>query len=179
WSRKYDSQSCIAYEGLRQKYVKIDRVKRDHDDIWVVSKSSKTPFATGDARRSGWGKTNLGLYGSGYVGILAGIINKTNIEGILQLDCLATDFHRAPAYPTYLYYNPYKTEKKVEIDLGKTPRDLYLSIDNRFAARNVSGKTNVTLKPKSSSVIVVCPGNSKLTRSGRKTFANGIAVDYR
>jgi len=179
WSRKYDPQSCIAYEGLRQKYVRVDRVKSNNDGIWVVSKSSKAPFATGDARGSGWGKTNLGLYGSVYVGILAGIVNKTNVEGILQLDCLATDFHHGPAYPTYLYYNPYDKAKKVEIDLGGTPKDLYLSIDNKFAARGVSGKVNVTIEPKSSSVIVICPGNSKLTRSGQKTLANGIAVDYR
>ena len=52
------------------------------DDIWIVSKSSKTPFATGDARKAGWGKTNLGLYGSSYVGILAGIVNKTSLESI-------------------------------------------------------------------------------------------------
>ncbi|MBT3201342.1 MAG: hypothetical protein HN350_15685 [Phycisphaerales bacterium] len=149
------------------------------DDIWIVSKSSKAPFATGDARKAGWGKTNLGLYGSGYVGILAGIVNKTNVKGVLQLDCLATDFHHAPAYPTYLYYNPYDAGKKVEIDMGKGRKDIYLPIENKFSARGVSGKVGVMIAPKSSRVIILCPTGGKVTRNGRKTLVNGVVVDYR
>jgi hypothetical protein len=49
-----------------------------------------------------WGpKTDLGLYGSSYVGMLGALIRPTNEPYILQLDCLATDFFRDRAYPTF------------------------------------------------------------------------------
>jgi len=50
------------------------------DDIWIESLSDKAPYATGDAKKDGGAKTNLGIYGSSYVGIFGGIIKKTNIE---------------------------------------------------------------------------------------------------
>ena len=61
--------------------------------------------------------TDLGLYGSGFVGFLGAVVNKTNQDNILQLDCNATDFYNDESYPTYLYYNPYDTAKTVEIKL--------------------------------------------------------------
>jgi len=149
------------------------------DDIRIVSRSAKTPFAAGDAKTSRWGKTNLGLYGSAYVGLLAAIVDKTNVEGILQIDCLATDYHRAPAWPTYLYYNPHQTPRSVTLDLGKGARDLYLPAKNGFAARGVSGAAKVAIPPKSAMLIVVCPADGKLTRRGWKTLVNGVVVDYR
>ena len=91
-----DPERVIAYEGLRYEW------------------DGKRPYATGDPVAMEWGPaTNRGLYGSGYVGLLAGIIGRTNDEKILQLDCLATDFYRPPAYPTYLVYNPYDEKSGV------------------------------------------------------------------
>ena len=78
WTDLYDQNSVIAYESLREK-----------DD---------GPFGTGDAMNGGWAATNLGLYGSSHVGIFGGIIDKTNVEGILQLDLLATDYYHNDAY---------------------------------------------------------------------------------
>ena len=76
---KGDPEGVIAYEGLRHHV------------------GDKSPFATGDPVVMKWGpKTDLGLYGSGCVGLLGGIVQTTNVEAILRLDCLATDFHRAP-----------------------------------------------------------------------------------
>jgi len=51
----------------------------------------KTPFATGDAVNGGWATTNLSLYSGSAVGYLASIINKTNVDGILQIDLNKTD----------------------------------------------------------------------------------------
>ena len=67
------------------------------DDVWVIAKRGKGPLAAGDAKDNGWAATNFGLYGSSFVGIYGGIIKKTNIEGILQLDCLVTDYYHRPA----------------------------------------------------------------------------------
>ncbi len=39
-------------------------------------------------------------------GVFGSIIKTTNVDKILQLDLLATDFYRDAAHTTYLYYNP-------------------------------------------------------------------------
>ena len=148
------------------------------DDIWIESLSDNAPYATGDAKKEGWAKTNLGIYGSAYVGIFGGIIQKTNIEGILRLDCLATDFYHAPAYPTYLYYNPFPKEQKVIIELGAETKDIYESISNKFISKSVTGKTFITLPPKSAVVIAICPANGKIKYDGKKTLVNDTLIDY-
>ncbi|MGA2916299.1 MAG: hypothetical protein ABSE89_09770 [Sedimentisphaerales bacterium] len=148
------------------------------DDIWIESLSDKSPYATGDAKKNGWAKTNLGIYGSSYAGIFGGIIRKTNIEGILRLDCLATDFYHSPAYPTYLYYNPFPKEQKVIIELGAETKDIYESIGNKFISTSVTGKTFIDLAPKSAAVIIICPANGKIKYDGKKTLINGVVVDY-
>ncbi|MCE5341451.1 MAG: hypothetical protein LLF92_10070 [Planctomycetaceae bacterium] len=148
------------------------------DDIWIESLSDNAPYATGDAKKNGWAKTNLGIYGSAYVGIFGGIIQKTNIEGIIRLDCLATDFYHAPAYPTYLYYNPFPKEQKVVIELGTETKDIYESISNKFISTSVTGKTFIGLAPKSAAVIVICPANGKIEYKGKTTMVNGMLIDY-
>jgi hypothetical protein len=148
------------------------------DDIWIESLSDNAPYATGDAKKNGWGKTNLGIYGSAYVGIFGGIIQKTNIEGILRLNCLATDFYHSPAYPTYLYYNPFPKEQKVIIELGTETKDIYESISNKFISTGVTGKTFIDLAPKSAAVIVICPANGKIKYNGKKTTVNDRLIDY-
>ena len=40
-----------------------------------------------------------------------------NIEKILKLDVLKTDYYGDLSYPSYLYYNPYDTTYSVEIDV--------------------------------------------------------------
>ncbi len=44
WTAKYDTNSVVAYEALREK--------------------NTGPYGTGDAMKGGWAHTNLGLYGS-------------------------------------------------------------------------------------------------------------------
>ena len=63
--------------------------------------------------------SDLGLYGSSHVGILGGLVRTTNVEKILQLDLLKTDYYHDKAYPSFLYYNPYDKVKKVEIETGE------------------------------------------------------------
>ena len=99
-----DDGGVIAYEGLRKEW------------------KGRSPYATGDPIRLGWGPTDLALYGGSYVGFFGGIVSRTNVEMILQLDCLATDFFHDRAYPTYLYYNPYDVAKEVQIDVGPEAR---------------------------------------------------------
>jgi len=155
-----DDPGVIAYEGLRKEW------------------KGKSPYATGDPIRLGWGPTDLALYGASYVGFFGGIVRKTNVEMILQLDCLATDFFHDRAYPTYLYYNPYDVAKEVQIDVGPEVRDLYDAATDGFLKKNVKGVSSFSLAANTATVLVVAPAKGAITRKGNKRLINGVVVDY-
>ncbi len=158
---KDDSRDVIAYEGLRYEW------------------QGKGPFATGDPVVMKWGPaTNRGLYGSGYVGLLAGIVGRTSDETILQLNCLATDFYHPPAYATYLYYNPHDTDRQVSVDVGPRPCDLYDACTDTYLHREVRGQSTIDIPADSAVLLVLPPSGGKETRQGNKTLVDGIVIDY-
>ncbi len=161
WSRKYDPESYIAYEAVRQY------------------KDGKSPYATGDALPFGWAKTNLSLYSSCSVGYLGSILEETNVEGILKIDLLKTDFFNKESYPTYLYFNPHDTDKIVKVDLGRESYSLYDAVSNKFIAKSASGNYNLRIPKDHVVVLVLAPKNGKITRQGNKTLSNGIVIDYK
>ncbi len=148
------------------------------DDVWIVAKKGIGPLAAGDARDSSWASTDFGLYGSSFVGIFGGIIEKTNVEGILQLGCLATDYYHGPAWPTYLYYNPHPKTKTVEIDLGSEKKSLYDAVSNRFMLKNAVGKASFTIAPDSAVLMVITPSKGRSSHKGDKLLVNDIVADY-
>jgi hypothetical protein len=149
------------------------------DELYVRGTGKLSPFATGDPRDCGWGNTNLCLYGSAFAGIFGGIIKTTNVEGVLQLDCLATDYFAPSAYPTYLYYNPYASSKKIKINLGSEPKNLYDAVSNQFIAKQVKGIHSFSLSADSAAVIVITPADGKLTHEENKTLMNNVIIDYK
>ena len=155
-----DDGGVIAYEGLRKEW------------------KGRSPYATGDPMRLGWGPTDLALYGGSYVGFFGGIVRRTNVEMILQLDCLATDFFHDRAYPTYLYYNPYDVAKEVQIDVGPEARDLYDAATDRFLKKNVKGVSTFSLAADTAAVIVMAPARGTITRKRNKRLINGVVIDY-
>jgi len=122
--------------------------------------------------------TDLGLYGSSHVGILGGIIERTNVECILQLDLLKTDYFHAEAYPTFLYYNPYASDKTVVIDVGPEATDVYDAVTNQFLERNVRGSAEVTIPADGASVVVLAPAGGELRRDGKRTLIGDVVVRY-
>lgn len=160
WAHQYDPNSYIAHESMRE--------------FWM----GFSPYATGDAIAGGWGATNLALYGSSHVGIFGGIINTTNVEMILQLDVLKTDYFHDEAYPTYLYFNPYDVEKTVRIDVGSGQHDLYDAVTNIFLQINVSGVTSFTIPHDAAVLVVLTPAGGTITYELDKMLVNGVIVDY-
>lgn len=149
------------------------------NDIWIETKNNTiSPYASGDPLSFGWGNTDLGLYGSAYVGIFGGIINTTNVEKILQLDLLKTDYYHSAAYPTYLYYNPYTYAQAVDVNVGSSPVDIYDTVSQGMVKVNVSGVTQVTIPPDSAMVLVFAPAGGAVTISGNKKLIDGVIVDY-
>jgi hypothetical protein len=142
-------------------------------------RKSVSPYATGDPIVHEWGpRTDLGIYGASHVGYLAALIDRTEREHILRIDLLATDFFRGPAYPTYLYYNPYPGAAKVGIDVGPEPRDLYEATGSRFAAKGVRGRAEITVPGDGAAVIVVAPAGGRVERRGATTAIDGVPVDF-
>jgi hypothetical protein len=162
WSHQYDPNSYIAHEALRE----------------FALYSGKSPYATGDFIKNDWGLTNLTLYGSSHVGMFGGIIDTTNIEGILKLDLLKTDFYQEQAYPSFLYYNPHSEEKNVEINVGAGNFDLYDAVENTVIKYGVSGIDIFTISSKEARILVLIPAESEVTYELDKAIVNGIVIDY-
>ncbi len=165
------TKGIIGYEGI---------VKQSTFD---EHKNIPAPVAQGDGPKWVPGKnpdvTQFSVYGSAHVGIFGSIIKNTNIEGILQLDLLATDFFRDKAYPTYLYYNPYSEEKTVTINIASNDKvDLYNTITRSFIAKNIQGNASIKLPARTSSVVVVTPAGAKSTYKGNQYLINNVVVDY-
>lgn len=157
----YDPNSYIAYEGLRRYKVEDG-----------VMDTSVSPYATGD------NALRLGLYGSSSVGYLGGIVRTTNVEKILQWDCLKTDFYHDTAYPTYLYFNPYDTPKTVSIDAGSDCVDLYDTVSQTFLKTDTSGITDFNIPADSAVVIVLAPAKGTVTIEDNKKLIDDVVVDY-
>jgi hypothetical protein len=165
-------KDVIAYEGI----IKQSNYK-EHQNI-------KGPVAQGDGPLWVLGQnpqeSQLSVYGSGHVGIFGSIIKNTDVDGVLQLDLLATDFFHDEAYPSYLYYNPYNESNTITVNVEKGKKvDLYNTIAGKFVAKNISTSAKIKLDSKSSAVLVMVPAKGKITYSGTKMMVNGIVVDYK
>lgn len=110
--------------------------------------------------------------------MLGSIARPTDVPCILQLDCLATDFFRSTAYPTFLCYNPYPQDRAFQIDIGSAPSDFYDAVMHRFVARDVGQRANVTLPADSAALFVVTPAGGQLTRAGKRTLVDGVVIDW-
>ncbi|NDV84554.1 hypothetical protein [Bacteroides sp. 51] len=154
----------ISYEGLRYA-----------DDYGKESLKGVTPVAIGDGPK--WIKGNptesmFSVYSSSPMGIFGAIVRETNVKGILQLNCNATDFYAQKPYPTYLYYNPYKESKSVDFEaVGDV--DLFDVVSKTYTARNVSGNVEFEIPADEASLIVVLPARTKLTLDNGKIIAAG------
>ena len=152
-------------------------------DAMAISYRSETgPFAQGDMvvsfvdlvknytvpivlYRPETATTDLGLYGSSHVGMLGGIVKPTNVEKVLQWDLLKTDFFRAAAEPTFLYYNPYDSEKQVELDLGPNAHDVYDNVSQTTLLRNLKGLVRFSIPADTARVVVILPPSAKTTQA--------------
>ncbi|MFC4209654.1 hypothetical protein ACFOWA_00585 [Pedobacter lithocola] len=166
------TKGVIAYEGFA-KTSTFDTLYQDRIG----------PVAQGDGPKWVPGKnpevSQFSVYGSGHVGIFGAIVAKTNVNGILKLDVLATDFYRSKAYPTYLIYNPYLEDKNIIYKIkGNKKVDLYDAVEQKFVARNVTTTTKIKIGKRNSVLIVETPSNSKITKSNKDVLANGVIIDY-
>ena len=167
------TKGVIGYEGLVKEST-FDRYKH-----------IPAPVAQGDGPNWVPGKnpevSQFSVYGSAHAGVFGSIVQRTDVEGILQLDLLATDFFRDKAYPSYLCYNPYDESREVTVSLpfksGEV--DLYDAVEARFVAHNVSRKAKVKLPAAGAAVLVAVPAGAEIRQEGGKLWAGDAVIDYR
>lgn len=169
---KEHTKGVIAYEGL---------IKSSHYKEEGLYLDLKAPIAIGDGMK--WNKDNpkvsqFSVYGSGHVGIAGSIISRTNVENILQLDLLATDFYNNESYPSYLYYNPNPDVKEVTISIGEQELKIYDAIQRAVIAKNVSGSFIFNVDGEHSALLVFVPQDAIVSERNGKLYANDVVIDY-
>jgi len=146
----------IGYEGVRHLSI-------------------TTPYATGDAAAPIQDLNPYGTWGSGW---MAALFQTSNVPGILQIDCVATEAFAPPAYPTFLFYNPYDSPTQLTVNVGRSTNHLYDVVAGEFLARNVAGDANVTIPADTAIVLVQCPAAGAINQSGQKLLLGGVVIDY-
>ncbi|MET7133190.1 discoidin domain-containing protein [Cellulosimicrobium sp. MI9406] len=161
-----DPAHVIAYEGIQHR-------------------GPAGLLATADTydRADGWGlnpeTTQLGMYGSSWVGFLGGTLSATNVERVLRTDLDALDLYAPSPYPTALYYNPREDDAVVDVHLeSEGARDLYDALTGRVLIEDVSGVAQVTVPAGSSLVLVEAPTNAERDVDGATTTLDGVPVRY-
>ncbi|MFW6278889.1 MAG: discoidin domain-containing protein [Bacillota bacterium] len=152
WSRE-NNINCITYEGVRNR-------------------GETTPFATGDS------KYYYNPYGAWAAGFMSALFSKTNVPEILKINLLETDFAPTEAHPTFLYYNPLSTDKRVKIDVGENKVDLYDSVTKSFIQKEVQGTTEFKLPADQAAQLVLVPSEGEITWCDNKLLVNDVVVDY-
>ncbi len=165
------THDIIAYEGLR----KSDLYNKE-------SLSDVSPVALGDGPN--WTSCNppesmFSIYSTSPVGILGAIVDTTNVQGILRLDCNATDFYANRPYPVYLYYNPHNTKQSITYH-ADTAVDLFDIVSKQYKAHNVNKNTHFTLPAHQAAVIVELPAGTHLhTKDNYVITDENIIISYK
>lgn len=154
------TNSIIAYEGLKYE-----------DTYYRPELEGVHPVALGDGPK--WNEKNppesmFSIYSTSAVGILGAIIETTDVEGILRLDCNATDFYADTTYPEYLCYNPYDEQKTFTYNVdGEGKKDLFDVVSRQYLAKSVSGSAAVSVPARTSVLILEVPAGMNLTKAGQ------------
>ena len=169
--KKNLTRNVIAYEGLKKT-----------DIFGIPALEGVSPVALGDGPL--WTEGNpdvsqFSLYGSAHAGIYGAIIQKTSVEGILRLDCLATDFFREDAYPTYLIFNPHDEDREIEYFYAGHPVYLYDIINQGTVANNVTGTTIIGIEAGKARLIVEIPEGTETVKRNGKLMAGDVVITYR
>ncbi len=164
------THGIIGYEGLRKM-----------DDYNKPELKGISPVAIGDGPKWVAGQPResmFSLYSTSIAGVFGAIVHTTDVEGILALDCNATDFYAQNKYPVFLYYNPYNVVKTVTYTAGKNV-DLFDIISKQYMAKGGSGNISIELPAGGASLIVVLPAGTRLKVEGPKVKADDVVIAYK
>jgi len=164
------TNGIIGYEGLR----KIDDM--NNPELKGIS-----PVAIGDGPKWVDGQppeSMFSLYSTSIAGVFGAIVNTTEVDGILALDCNATDFYAENKFPVFLYYNPYNADKTVSYS-SKTSVDMFDIISKKYLAKGKSGNVNILLPAGDAILVTVLPSGTVLEEEGLGITAGGAAISFK
>ena len=159
----------IGYEGIRK-----------FDDYGKPSLNGVTPVSLGDGPKWVPGQPDesmFSLYSTSIAGVYGAIVHTTDVEGILAIDCNATDFFADNAYEVWLYYNPYDQAKSVTYPSDEK-LDLFDIISKDYLAKNTSGDISLQIPADEAVLIVALPAGTPLKNDGTKIKAGGVVIAY-
>jgi len=169
WQGQNSPLLPVAYEGVRAT------LKGGNFDQYIGKLAAKGPYAVGDYMKKVDADPNvldLCPYGSGWLGKLAAIYEKTEIEGILRLDCNVSDFFSDKSYPTYLYYNPHQESKTITLQIS-SDQVIYNMLSNSEIDSN-----NLIIEADNAALVRIIPRNAQKKVVGRSLMIGNSIVDY-
>jgi len=164
------THGIIGYEGIRKA-----------DDYGKPELKGISPVSTGDGPKwtTGQPKASMfSLYSTSIAGVFGAIVNKTEVDGILALDCNATDFYADNKYPEYLYYNPYQESKNVTYS-SKVSVDLFDIISKRYLSKGGHGNISISLHAGEAVLVVILPAGTHLKSVGSKIKVGNTVIAYK
>ncbi|MFA5421175.1 MAG: hypothetical protein WC344_00060 [Bacilli bacterium] len=151
----FDYRGALAYEGFRNNYDSVDG------------------YAMGDATVMFSQPCDLSVYSSAFIGGMGALVDQTDVDGILKVDLNATDSFGDNLYPTYLFYNPFDSDKVVTLDVGDQASKVFDLVTNGLVASNVENNINLLIPSQSSKVVRILPQRSNLVALDQYIIADG------
>jgi hypothetical protein len=164
------THGIIGYEGVRKL-----------DDYNKQALKGVSPVSIGDGPKWVAGQPDesmFSLYSTSIVGVFGAIVHTTDVDGILALDCNATDFYADNTYPVYLYYNPYSDDKMVTYS-SESSVDLFDIVTKKYLAKAGNGEVNISLPAGEAALVVVLPTGTRLRMEGSKVKAGDAVIAYK
>jgi hypothetical protein len=164
------TKGIIGYEGVR----KID-------DYNKPALAGISPVSLGDGPKWVEGQPDesmFSLYSTSIAGVFGAIVNTTDVEGILALDCNATDFYAGNKYPVHLFFNPY-TEAKTFTYHADKKLDLFDIITKQYLFKNADGPAGIEIPAGEAILVVALPAGTQLKSDGLKVKAGDTVIAYK
>jgi hypothetical protein len=146
-----------------------------------LQQDAASPVAIGDGPKWVAGQPQesmFSLYSTSIAGVFGAIVNKTGIEGILALNCNATDFYAENKYPVYLYYNPYEEARTVTYSSDNSI-DLFDIVSKRYMAKRERDNVKIKLPAGEAALVVVLPAGTRLKAKGSEIKAGDTVIAYK
>lgn len=150
--KKDITKGIIGYEGVRKA-----------DDMNNPALEGVSPVALGDGPKWVEGQPEesmFSLYSTSISGLFGAIVQTTDVDGILKLDCNATDFYGFTEYPVFLIYNPYSETKTFQYDCENC--DLFDVLTKTYIAKTISTSTPIQIQSGKALLVVELPAGTRL-----------------
>ncbi|MEI9806795.1 MAG: hypothetical protein WDO16_02325 [Bacteroidota bacterium] len=170
---KSDPDHAICYEGVRKN---LDNGNGFHVFKGVLA--AEGPYAIGDQVKGLKSRTDICPYGSAWVGMLAALVDTTNVEKIIKINCNATDFFGDRTYPVFLYFNPFTETKNVTINAGEKPVNIYDLVSKKMILKNVKNNVELVIGGDQAIIIVMIPADTKTQVVKNQLVAGDHVIDY-